>query len=220
MIHAVPAPYIGSRRFKRSPKDGMKLDPAVLVVDDDSFMRDQLQRVFLNAGIAVQTYDSAQDLLNRADLQSRCIVLLDVKMPGMSGPELYAVLRERGIQVPVIFLTAAADVRMAVAAMRDGAADFLEKPFHSAALLERVRLTLDRYGSARPGPDPSVALRMSSLTPREREVLDLMVTGVTSKLIARTLGGSFRTIEAHRGHVMTKMAAGNLADLVRMTMES
>jgi FixJ family two-component response regulator len=197
----------------------MKLDPAVLVVDDDRFMRDLLRDVFLDAGIPVQTFESAQELLAQADLQSPCVLLLDVRMPGMSGPELHAVLRERGIAAPVVFLTAAADVHSAVAAMRNGAADFIEKPFQHAALVTRVRqlLACDNAPDAAVR-DAAVAVRVNSLTPREREVLDLMVTGATSKVMARELGGSFRTIETHRGRVMAKMAANSLADLVRMNI--
>lgn len=198
----------------------MEFDPTVLVVDDDGFMRDLLHRVFDNAGIPVQTFESAEALLTRADLQSRCVLLLDVKMPGMSGPALHAVLRERGIDVPVIFLTAVADVPMAVAAMRNGATDFIEKPFQNAALVERVRQSFLRYETPScPVVESDLAIRLDGLTPRERQVLDLMVTGATSKRMARALGGSFRTIETHRGRVMVKMAADSLADLVRMMLE-
>ncbi len=199
----------------------MELDPTVLVVDDDGFMRELLKRVFDNAAIPVQTFESAEALLSRADLRSRCVLLLDVKMPGMSGPVLHEVLRDRGIDVPVIFLTAVADVPTAVAAMRNGAADFIEKPFHSAALVERVRQSFARLeGPPRPPPEGDLAIRLESLTPREREVFDLMITGATSKRMARALGGSFRTIETHRGRVMAKMAADSLADLVRMNLEA
>ncbi len=194
-------------------------DPTVLVVDDDGYMRDLLEQIFVNAGIAVRTFGSAAELLSDADLQARCVLLLDVKMPGMSGPELHAVLRERRIDVPVIFLTAAADVPMAVAAMRNGALDFMEKPFHPASLVARVRDAFARYEAhLGPLPDATLAHRLNSLTPREREVLELMVTGATSKRMARILGGSFRTIEFHRGRVMVKMKADNLADLVRMNL--
>lgn len=198
----------------------MKPDPTVLVVDDDSFMRELLQRVFENASIPVQTFESAEALLARADLRSRCVLLLDVKMSGMSGTALHQLLRDQGIDVPVLFLTGVADVPMAVAAMRNGAADFIEKPFHNAALVERVRHSFSRLDAA-PGfvPEGELATRLESLTPREREVLDLMVTGASSKHIARALGGSFRTIETHRGRVMTKMGADSLADLVRMTLK-
>ena len=197
----------------------MSSEPTVFIVDDDGFMRDLLRSVFFKAGISTQVFASAQELLDGADLSSRCVLLLDVKMPDMSGPELHAILRERQIEVPVIYLTAAADVQMAVTAMRNGATDFIEKPFHNAALVERVRQSFAPNEKAvEAPPDIALAIRLNSLTPREREVFDLMVTGATSKRIARILGGSFRTIEVHRGRVMAKMGAANLAQLVRMNL--
>lgn len=197
----------------------MQVDPIVLVVDDDSFMRSLLKQIFNDASILVQTFESAEALLTRADLKSRCVLLLDVKMPGMSGPGLHGLLRERGIKVPVIFLTAVADVPMAVSAMLNGAADFIEKPFQAAALVERVRRSFRQVeASWNAPPDSGLAARLDSLTPREREVLDQMVTGATSKRIAHVLGGSFRTIETHRARVLEKMNADSLADLVRMTL--
>jgi two-component system, LuxR family, response regulator FixJ len=203
----------------RHARQGMAHHPSVLIVDDDAFMRELLERVFVDAGIPARTFESARQLLAQADLQTPCVLLLDVKMPEMSGPELHAVLRERGLRVPVIYLTAAADVSMAIAALRDGATDFLEKPFHSAALVERVRQALARCAVPDGGPtDDAIAVRLETLTRRERAVFDLMVTGATSKRIARVLGGSFRTIERHRGRVMSKMAASSLAHLVRMNI--
>jgi FixJ family two-component response regulator len=195
--------------------------PTVLIADDDSFMRSLLQRVFANAGIAAESYASANDLLAGADLGAPAVLLLDVMMPGMSGLELQALLRERGVALPVIFLTGSSDIPMAVAAMRNGAVDFLEKPFDNTALIERVRQAFARVAATAaahvPGRYPEFMQRRKSLTPRESEVADLMVTGMTSKEIARQLGGSFRTVEIHRTSVMSKMAAANLADLVRMT---
>lgn len=199
----------------------MDSEPVVLVVDDDSFMLKLLKRIFDDVSIPVQTFESAEALLTQADLQSRCVLLLDVNMPGMSGPSLYRLLRARGIDVPVIFLTAVADVPTAVSAMRNGAADFIEKPFRAAELVERVRQSFGRVEANRQAPpDRGLAARLETLTPREREVLDQMVTGATSKRIAHALGGSFRTIETHRARVMEKLGAKSLADLVRMTMAS
>ena len=202
--------------------------PTVLVVDDDGFMRTLLRRVLTDAGIAVETFASAAELLAAPallspTLQASAVLLLDVMMPGMSGLELQSVLHERGIALPVVFLTGASDVPMAVEAMRNGAVDFLEKPFDSAVLVERIQRAL-AGGIAAPTPlaphsNPGHALRLATLTPREREVFDSMITGKTSKMIARDLGGSFRTIEIHRTRVMSKMAAASLADLVRMTFE-
>ena len=197
--------------------------PTVLVVDDDSFMRAALRRVFTIADIPVETFASATELLDTADLSAPAVLLLDVMMPGMTGLELQAILQERGVRLPVIFLTGAADIPMAVTAMRNGAVDFLEKPFDNAVLVERVRQTLARCAEparlqARP-PDPDCARRLSTLTPRERVVFERMIEGKTSKVIARELGGSFRTIEIHRARIMSKTGAVSLADLVRMTFE-
>jgi two-component system response regulator FixJ len=184
-------------------------------------MRDLLTRCFVKAGLPVQTFASAFELLAGADLSSPGVLLLDVQMPGMSGLELQALLLERGIGMPIIFLTGTSDVPIAVAAMRSGAVDFLEKPFDNATLIGRVRKTMARYDKpADIAPDPEYASRRATLTPREREVLDLMVTGMTSKEMARSLGGSFRTIEIHRARVMSKMAATNLAELVRMNIDA
>jgi FixJ family two-component response regulator len=194
----------------------------VLAVDDETFMRAALRRVFTNAGIPVQTFDSAAQLLSSSDLCSPGVLLLDVKMPGMSGLDLQSLLRDRGVALPVIFLTGSADIPMAVAAMRNGAEDFLEKPFDNDMLVERVRQAFARC--AMPATqvarieDLDYARRVGTLTPREREVFDHMTTGKTSKVIGRELGCSFRTVEIHRTRVMSKMAARTLADLVRMCL--
>jgi FixJ family two-component response regulator len=138
----------------------------------------------------------------------------------LSGIELHTILRERGVHAPVIFLTGSADVPTAVAAMRNGAADFLEKPFQSSELVARVRQAYRRHEvPVIPTAVTTMSELVNSLTPREREVLDLLITGATSKLMAKSLGGSFRTIETHRGRVMAKMGANCLAELVRMCMD-
>ena len=196
---------------------------SVLVVDDDDFIRALLRRVFTDAGLKVETFASAADLLARADLRSHAVLLLDMAMPDMSGLELQALLRQRGVTLPVIFLTGSSDIAQAVVAMRNGAVDFLEKPFHADILIDRVRhaLALDAkapYVARASGND--YARRLHTLTVREREVMDLMITGKTSKMIAQDLGGSFRTIEIHRTRVMSKMAAASLADLVRMAFDA
>ena len=197
----------------------MELGPTVLVVDDDAFMRSLLQRIFSDAGIQVRTFESARRLLDEADLQSPCVLVLDVVMPGMSGPQLHSLLRERGFTAPIIFLTAKADLETAVTEMRNGAADFLEKPFDHASLISRVRQLLARYDPPSiPSPGNDISIRLNSLTPRERAILDLMIAGASSKRIARALGGSYRTIEGHRGRLMRKMDAASLADLFRMNM--
>ncbi len=196
----------------------------LLAVDDDDFMRDLLHRVLASAGMQVASYGSGADLLAAGDLASATVLLLDMKMPGMSGLALQNELTLRGIDLPVVFISGAADLAMAVTAMRNGAADFIEKPFEGAALIERVRGAVARHAErlAMPAPvaDPLVLARFETLTPREREVFDLLVTGMSSKMIARELGGSFRTIEVHRAQVMRKMIARHLPDLVRMSIES
>ena len=193
----------------------------VFVVDDEEFMRAALKRVFLAADMNVTTFASARELLDGCDFNAPAVLLLDVMMPGMTGLELQAVLRDRGVDLPVIFLTGSGDIPMAVAAMRDGAVDFLEKPFENRDLVERVRQAFVRAAQVRPGPRVrrDYERRLTTLTPREREVMDLMITGMTSKVMARELGGSFRTIEIHRSRVMSKMAAATLADLVRMALD-
>ena len=195
-----------------------------MAVDDDPFMRDLLARVLAGAGMQVESYGSAAELLAADDLGSATVLLLDVKMPGMSGLDLHDTLQRRGIDLPVVFISGAADLDMAVTAMRNGAADFIEKPFEGALLIERVQRAVARHADHSAATerlaDPLVRARFETLTPREREVFDLLVTGMSSKLIARELGGSFRTIEVHRAQVMRKMAARHLPDLVRLSIES
>jgi FixJ family two-component response regulator len=204
----------------------MNPPPVVLAVDDDSFMRTVLQRVFANALIPARTYASAAELLGSGDLRPPVsLLLLDVMMPGMSGLELQALLRVQDCRLPVMFLTGRSDIAMAVEAMRNGAVDFVEKPFQNDDLVRRVRRAIAQGAQPAPQPAPPgppnepLLRRLSSLTAREREVYDRMIAGKTNKLIARELGGSFRTVEIHRGRVMEKMAAAHLADLVRMAFQ-
>jgi two-component system, LuxR family, response regulator FixJ len=198
--------------------------PRVLIVDDDAFMRSLLSRVLTSAGMVVASFGSAEELLKEADLEKAEVLLLDLKMPGVSGLELHRLLQLRCIDLPVVFVSGSADLATAVTAMRNGAADFIEKPFDGPALVERVRravqLHAGRMTRQEPPADPQVVARFDTLTPREREVFGLLVTGMSSKLIARELGGSFRTIDIHRAQVMRKMGAGNLSELVRMSIES
>lgn len=196
----------------------------VLVVDDDEVMRTVLRRMFLDAGLQVDTYASAQELLDSANLSRPGVLLLDVQLPGMSGIELQALLRVRGVDLPVLFLTGSSDIPKAVQAMRNGALDFLEKPFSAAVLLHRVAQAFEQSLRASEVPAPAAssldyARRLATLTPREREVHDAMLTGMTSKLIARELGGSFRTVEIHRSRVMAKLEVSNLAELVRLAVD-
>lgn len=196
----------------------------VLLVDDDAFMRDLLHRALAGAGMQVASHSSGEELLANVNLASFSVLLLDVKMPGMSGLDLHDLLILRGVDVPVVFISGAADLAMAVTAMRNGAADFIEKPFERAELIERIHAAVERHAQRGVAPkqpaDLRILARFATLTPREREIFDLLVTGMSSKLIARELGGSFRTIEIHRAQIMRKMVARNLTELVRMSMES
>jgi FixJ family two-component response regulator len=179
-----------------------------------------LRRVFAAAHISVRTFSSGDALLSAGDLGAAGVLVLDVKMPGMSGLELQRRLRQRGDRLPIVFLSGSGDIPIAVEAMRDGAADFVEKPFDNAQLVERVR-NASRAGVSAGGQERDAtryAEHRATLTPREREVLDEMITGKTSKQIGRILGVSHRTIEIHRAHVMDKMAVATLANLVRMAL--
>jgi RNA polymerase sigma factor (sigma-70 family) len=195
-------------------------EPVVYVVDDDAGIRSALRRLLTVAGIAVEPYDSGPSFLAGAKFDRHSCVLLDVRMPGMDGLEVQARLNAQHAAMPVIFLTGSADIPMAVAAMREGAVDFIEKPFENAHLLERVRQALQRSHEVRQRSEQrgAVQQRLETLTPREHEVMELVVTGKTSKEIARELGASHRTIEIHRTHLMEKMDAATLADLVRMRL--
>lgn len=193
----------------------------VIVVDDEAAMRSALQRLFITAGLAVETFACGADLLSQARLDRPGCLLLDVKMPGMDGLQVQAALQLRAVDLPTIFLTGAADIPVAVAAMRAGAVDFIEKPFDNEDLLARVRQAILWQQQQRLSTEESheLARRLATLSPREHEVLEQIVAGKTSKEIARILGGSHRTIDIHRTHLMEKMAAQTLADLVRMRLQ-
>jgi len=194
--------------------------PTVLVVDDDEGMRAGLEFLLASAGHNVKSFASAQEFLDycRPDMQG-CL-LLDVRMPGMSGLELQEHLRAERVRMPVIIVTAFANVPMAVQAVKAGAFDFIEKPFESADLLARVHKALAHAGDLRRDKQQVEAIRrrLSALTPREREVMDLVVAGRLNKQIAAELDISMKTVENHRANVMRKMRAESLAELVRMAM--
>jgi two-component system response regulator FixJ len=192
---------------------------AIHVVDDDAAIRESLRFLLEASGFAVRTHASATALLAAAASLSGC-VLTDVRMPAMDGLELQQRLNERGFCLPVIIMTGQADVPIAVRAMRAGALDFLEKPLDDGRLLEAVRRALDesrRRQHARLTA-AEAAVRLAVLTPREREVLDLLVGGLSNKAIANELGASPRTIEVHRARIQEKVQARGLPDLVRLVL--
>lgn len=189
------------------------------VVDDDAAIRDSLRMLLEAAGFAVQTHDSGTAFLAAAPAPGGC-VLTDVRMPEIDGLELQNRLAESGIRLPVIVMTGQADVPVAVRAMKAGAVDFLEKPFNDEELITAVRRALDE--SKRIQESASVAAeaadRLAVLTPREREVLGHLVTGLPTKAIANELGASPRTIEVHRARVFEKLQVHSLPELVRLVL--
>lgn len=197
------------------------LPQSVFVVDDDDAVRDSLRLLLKSAGIPCEVYASAQEFLSGYDpAQPGCLVL-DVRMPGMSGLEMQHELNLRGATLPVIFITGHGDIPMAVEAMQQGAHDFVQKPFRDDDLIERIQRALARDAKVRAGLEGHKAIRahLESLTPREREVLALLVRGKPNKAMAHELGVSQRTVEIHRARVMEKSGASSLAELIRMVMD-
>jgi two-component system, LuxR family, response regulator FixJ len=193
----------------------------VFVIDDDQAVRDSLRLLLKSVGLATEVTDSARKFLaGYQPSQPGCLVL-DVRMPDMSGLELQQQLNMRGATIPVIFITGHADVPMAVEAMRHGAFDFLQKPFRDQELIERVQRALVKDAKTRAELEERdrIRERLESLTPREREVLLLMTQGKPNKIMAHELGVGQRTVEIHRARIMEKSGAGSLAQLVRMVMD-
>ena len=194
--------------------------PTVFVIDDHPHMRSALRRLLVRAGFSVELYASGNEFLATPKLDGPGCILLDVSMPDMTRLEVQARLKKRRTALPVIFLTGTADIPIAVAAMREGAVDFIQKPFDNDDLVARVRKAVAQHSPVPGGVmERSTVLRgLDSLTPREREVMELVVAGRTSKEIARIIGASHRTVEIHRSRLMQKMGAATVADLVRMRM--
>jgi FixJ family two-component response regulator len=195
--------------------------PTIFVVDDDMAVRDALKLLLRSVGQAVETYGSAQEFLDAYSEDRPGCLVLDIRMPGMSGLELQQKLNERHSILPIIFITGHGDVPMAVEAMQAGAVDFIQKPFRDQDLIDRINQALEKDANNRAalGERNDIRKRLETLTPREREVLDLVVHGKANKVIAGDLKLSQRTVEIHRARVMEKMQASSLAHLVRMVLE-
>lgn len=196
----------------------MTPEPTVFVVDDDHAVRRFLCGLIASVDLRVEAYASAREFLDAYEPGRPGCLLLDIRMPGMSGLELQKELAERAIDLPVIILTGHGDVQLAVHAMKAGAVDFIEKPFNNELLLDRVQNAVAESveaDSTRVRRDQIMG-RVDLLTPRERQVLDMVVAGETNKGIARRLDISEKTVEIHRAKVMEKMQAKSLADLVKM----
>ena len=198
----------------------MNSESTVFVVDDDQAMRHSLKWLIESVGLRVRTFGSASDFLEAYYPGQAGCLLLDVRMPGMSGLELQSYLTRQEIRLPVIIITGHGDVTMAVRAMKAGAVDFIEKPFNDEALLSSLRnaLAFGQKQREQQSQRSAIAARLAELTPREHEVMDMVTDGRSNREIAAALGDSAKTVEAHRARVMDKMRADSLADLVRMAL--
>jgi two-component system response regulator FixJ len=190
------------------------------IVDDEESVRKSLAFLLTTVGFAVRVHESAARFLELAPTIGAACLVTDLRMPDMSGVELLEKLRERGALMPAIVITGHGDVPMAVAAMKAGAADFIEKPFEDEVLIEAIKRAAGqlRDGSVAAGDIAAVRARLASLSEREQQVLSAVVAGLPNKTIAYDLGISPRTVEVHRANIMTKMQARSLPELVRMTI--
>jgi FixJ family two-component response regulator len=193
-------------------------DPVVFVIDDDRMVREGLQSLIKSIGLRVETFASAQDFLLVKHPDAPACLVLDVRMPGLSGLDLQLKLAEAEIHIPIIFITGHGDIPMSVRAMKEGAHEFLTKPVRGQDLLDAIQKAIasDRGLRKERHELNEIRSRFDTLTPREKEVLDLVVAGLLNKQIADELGMSELTVKTHRAHVMEKTNAESLAHLVRM----
>jgi FixJ family two-component response regulator len=198
-----------------------RLDDAaiVCVIDDDEDVCKALKRLLRSTGLAVKTFPSPQAFLAYPLADRPSCLVLDVQLPGQSGLELQTALEEAELNIPIVFVTGHGDVPTSVRAMKAGAVDFLEKPFEDRDLLDSIHRALDESRERRAGRAERAVIRqrIESLTPREHQVLELLVTGMLNKQVAGELGAAEKTIKVHRGRIMAKMHANSLVDLARMT---
>src|ERR1700681_2870182 len=193
-------------------------DPIVFVVDDDASVRDAVKKLIASVGLRVETFESSREFLSRKRPEAPGCLVLDVRLPDLGGLEFQRALAEANIYIPIIFITGHADVPMTVRAMKAGAVEFLTKPFRGQELLGAIQeaIAKDRVAWSERAQMKELRASYDSLTVREKEVLRLVVSGLLNKQIGAELGTSELTVKTHRGHVMEKMGAQSLADLVRM----
>ncbi len=209
--------FISEGLLRSTCSIGMAFDPTIHIVDDDRAILDSFILLLTAEGLRVRTYESAQTFLETIRQNDSGCVVTDVRMPEISGLDLLAALKKQRVSMPVIVMTAHGDIPLAVAAMRQGAVDFFERPFNGDLLLAAIRLALRREDP----PDAATGViqeRLATLSKRERELLAGLLKGQSNKLIAHELGISARTVEVHRANVMAKMRAGSLSELVRMAL--
>jgi FixJ family two-component response regulator len=192
--------------------------PTVFVVDDDSSMRDGLQNLIRSVGLEVQVFQSAHEFISHKHQEVPSCLVLDVRLPGLSGLDLQRKLTEANVHIPIIFITGHGDIPMTVRAMKSGAIEFLTKPLRDQDLLDAIQVAIERDCARRQQEADSAKLRerFDSLTPREREVLARVVSGLLNKQIAAEIGTTEATVKVHRYQLMRKMCADSFADLVRM----
>lgn len=193
-------------------------EPTVFIVDDDESVRKSLARLITSVGLKVEMFSSATDFLKREPYDGPCCLVLDVRMPGLSGLDLQAEISKADHTPSIVFISGHGNIPMSVQAIKAGAVDFIEKPFDEQTLLDAVHLAIqkDRRAKTEQAELREIHERVESLTPREREVFALVVTGMLNKQIAFEMGISEKTIKVHRARVMQKMQAESLADLVRL----
>jgi RNA polymerase sigma factor (sigma-70 family) len=196
----------------------MSRAPVVFVVDDDPSVRSSLKFLISTVGLQVESFDSADAFLHRKPPDAPSCLVLDVRLPGLSGLDLQRELAARNMRIPIVFVTGHGDIPMSVRAMKAGAVEFLTKPFHDQDLLDAIRIALERDRARRQQEKEVTALqqRFASLTPREREVISMVASGMLNKQIAGQLGTVEDTVKVQRSRAMEKMQAQSLADLVRM----
>jgi FixJ family two-component response regulator len=192
--------------------------PTVFIIDDDRGMRQAIQDLVESVGLRAESFANGEDFLKRKRTTDPSCLILDVRLPQMSGLDFQRRLAETGVQIPIIFVTAHGDVPMSVRALKSGAVEFLTKPFRDQDLLDAIQQALqrDRADRERQAEIDELKERFHTLTAREREVMTLVVSGLLNKQIASGIGASEATVKIHRGHVMQKMQAGSVVELVRM----